>query len=430
LFARHESEPWPFLLDRAGSTSYAGSRPSAQLVVEANGAVRRWDAGRWRSLSLDPIEAISDFVAAGAAEPLSIPSDLPATETLPRTVGFLAYELGAGIARLPIGGPDPAGLPLAVLSTYDRIDAWSPGTDAIRNVEFTRAAPTTAPPPLCEHLALAPVPDGGACLSRYRAAFARIQQAIRAGDIYQANLARRIDLELRVRAVVAYARLRRRQPVPHGAFLDCGGRQILSNSPEAFLRVHGDVVETFPVKGTRPRCDDDAADRRAADELAADPKERAEHLMIVDLERNDLGRVARIGSVEVPVFAEVSSYATVHHLVSVVRARLRPECTVADILRATFPGGSITGAPKLRAMEIIAEVEALGRGVYTGAIGCWNGPRAFDLNVAIRTAVAGAGRIQYAAGGGIVADSRLEAEYDETACKARAFLEALCEARA
>jgi para-aminobenzoate synthetase component 1 len=223
-------------------------------------------------------------------------------------------------------------------------------------------------------------------------------------------------------AYEAYGRLRGVQPVPQGAYLDLGTRQILSNSPECFLNVRGDSIATFPIKGTRPRHDDANRDREAAANLVRDVKERAEHVMIVDLERNDLGRVCIPGSVGVAAYAHVASFATVHHLVSAVQGTLRDGVDIGDVLRAVFPGGSITGAPKIRAIEIIAEVESQARGVYTGAIGSFNGSRSCELSVAIRTAIVGGGRIHYCVGGGIVADSREDAEYEETNVKARAFL--------
>jgi len=216
--------------------------------------------------------------------------------------------------------------------------------------------------------------------------------------------------------------MRSRQPVPHGAFLDTGDFAVLVNSPERFLRLSGDAVETRPIKGTRPRGETPAADRALVRGLLCDPKERAEHVMIVDLERNDLGRVCRPGSVAVSSFLEVESFATLHHLVSTVRGRLRPDAGLEELLRATFPGGSITGAPKIRAMEVIAELEARPRGIYTGAFVRCRGPRDLDSAIAIRVAVARDGVFTYHAGGGIVADSDPAREYDECVLKAAPFL--------
>jgi anthranilate/para-aminobenzoate synthase component I len=219
--------------------------------------------------------------------------------------------------------------------------------------------------------------------------------------------------------------MRALQPVPFGAYLDAGPERVLSRSPELFLRRRGARVVTCPIKGTRPRGANPAADAALAAELARDPKERAEHVMIVDLERNDLGRVCVAGSVAVEALAAAVPFDTVQHLISTVAGTLRPSVSTVDLLRATFPSGSITGAPKIRAMEIIAELEAAPRGFYTGAIGWIDASGDCDLNVAIRTAVARGDRLVYQAGGGIVADSRAERELDELHLKAAAFFRAL-----
>jgi para-aminobenzoate synthetase component 1 len=430
-FDPHRDREWPFFLDRTGAVSFGGARPFSQLVVEASGRVRNWEDGYWRALDRHPIDAIAEYVDRNRAPARALPSELPQDACLPRTVGYFAYELGAFIEDVPVAGPDPAGLPLAVLSTYDCVDAWIPGIERAITVKFEDAGKRygSPPPPLECSPAMAALPSPDDDRTCYRRAFARVQRAIRAGEIYQANLARRLDLGFDDDAYEAYRRLRGVQPVPQGAYLDLGARQILSNSPECFLSVRGGSIATFPIKGTRPRHGDAAHDREAAANLICDPKERAEHLMIVDLERSDLGRVCVTGSVDVPAYARVESFATVHHLVSAVRGTLGDGVGIGEILRATFPGGSITGAPKIRAIEIIAEVEPQARGVYTGAIGSFNGARACELNVAIRTAIVGGGRIQYCVGGGIVADSEVDSEYEETNVKARAFLAAVVHAR-
>jgi para-aminobenzoate synthetase component 1 len=227
-----------------------------------------------------------------------------------------------------------------------------------------------------------------------------------------------LDLELRARA-----------PAPLGAFLQLEHAALLSNTPELFLRTERDGAawraETRPIKGTRPRAAAADEDARLAAELEAAEKDAAEHLMIVDLERNDLGRVAELGSVEVRGFRRRVELPTVHHLVSTVTARLRRDVGLAELLSATFPGGSVTGAPKLRAMEVIDELEGVRRGPYCGAIG-WLGPGLrLDLALAIRTAVWRAGELTLSVGGGIVADSQPDEELAETRVKAAAFLRAL-----
>jgi para-aminobenzoate synthetase component 1 len=248
---------------------------------------------------------------------------------------------------------------------------------------------------------------------------------IAAGDIFQANISQRLSSEIATSPWTLYRRLRAINPAPFAAYLDCGDPIIVSASPERFLRVTGRRVETRPIKGTRPRGRTPFDDRRLASELLASAKDRAEHVMIVDLERNDLGRVCKYGSVRVSELAALETYATVFHLTSTVNGRLLPGKTPVDLLRASFPGGSITGAPKVRAMEIIDELEPTTRGVYTGGIGYLSFTGDVDLNIVIRTFVITGGRAYFQVGGGIVADSDPEAEYQETLDKAKALIEAL-----
>ncbi len=261
--------------------------------------------------------------------------------------------------------------------------------------------------------------------AQYLAAVQRAKDYIAAGDIYQVNLSQRLSAPLRTDPFALYLRLMEENPAPFAAYFDTPDATIISCSPERFLQVRGREVETRPIKGTRPRGATPEEDARLAEELRQSEKDRAENVMIVDLERNDLGRVCEFGSVHVPELFVVESYATVHHLVSTVRGRLRPEMTALDCLRASFPGGSITGAPKVRSMEIIEELEPTRRGLYTGAIGylCFSGD--MDTNIVIRTLVVKDGVAHFQVGGGIVADSDPEAEYQETLDKGRALARAL-----
>jgi para-aminobenzoate synthetase component 1 len=346
-----------------------------------------------------------------------------------RTVGYLAYELGAHIERVPAVPNDPVGAPLAVFSTYSQVDMLDTHAGTETRVEFrdSRTRKSDQPVP-AGGVPVAPSgaePDDLELRACYRRGFDRIAAAIRDGEIYQANLTRRLRRPFADDPFACYLRLRARQPVPCGAYLDLGSLHILSNSPECFLRIDRDWIETRPIKGTRKRGTDPAEDQEEIASLVADPKEIAEHVMIVDLERNDLGRICTVGSVEVAEHTRVLSLATLHHLESTVRGRLRSRVGAADVLRATFPGGSVTGAPKIQAMRIIAEVEPSARGIYTGAIGAFNGPRRAELNIAIRTAVVADGFVTYGTGGGIVADSRPDAEYEETVTKSLAFLDSL-----
>lgn len=259
----------------------------------------------------------------------------------------------------------------------------------------------------------------------YREAFRRVQRYIRDGDCYQVNLARCFRADFEGDALAAYRHLRRHSPAPYGAYLGLGEVDVLSLSPERFLTLRDGQVETRPIKGTRARGADAATDAALRGALADSAKDRAENVMIVDLLRNDLGRVCRPGSVRVPELFAIESYATVHHLVSTVNGELAPGCSALDLLYAGLPGGSITGAPKRRAMEIIAELEPSRRGVYCGSVGYIGYDGAMDTSIAIRTAVRTGGHLEYRAGGGVVWDSGWETEFAETASKARAFLDFL-----
>ncbi|HXD86879.1 MAG TPA: aminodeoxychorismate synthase component I [Urbifossiella sp.] len=259
----------------------------------------------------------------------------------------------------------------------------------------------------------------------YEAAVAKVVDYIRAGDCYQVNLSQRLLAPLREHPLELYARLRHLNPAPFAAYFDLGDFQILSASPERFLKVENGAVETRPIKGTRPRGRTPAEDAILIEELRSNAKDRAENVMIVDLLRNDLGRVCDYGSIRVPTVCEVESFRYVHHLVSEVRGQLRPEYGPMDLLRAAFPGGSVTGAPKVRAMQIIAELEPTARGPYCGSLGFIGFDGAMDSNILIRTFTAGRGWLQFPVGGGIVDDSDPRREYEETLHKAAGLLRAL-----
>ena len=276
--------------------------------------------------------------------------------------------------------------------------------------------------------------------AEFLSAVERAQRYIRAGDIYQVNLSQRLTAPcnfsgLPRRSTLAkpgwelFQKLNAVSPAPFSAFLDCGDFQMASSSPELFLRLSGSHIQTRPIKGTRPRDADPTRDAQLAYELQTSPKELAELVMITDLLRNDLGKVCEFGSVQTPELARLERFAQVQHLVSTVEGRLRREVTHLAALAACFPGGSITGAPKFRAMEIIDELEPLARGPYCGAIGYLGFNRESQLNIAIRTAICTDGLAHFNVGAGIVADSNPEAEYGETLAKAAGFLAALNQPR-
>lgn len=258
--------------------------------------------------------------------------------------------------------------------------------------------------------------------SQYESAFAKINAYLHAGDCYQINLAQRFVAQADGDAFEAYCTLRQLSPSPYSAYLNLPQVQILCASPERFLQIQQRRVETRPIKGTRPSVTDKHQDALLVEDLLTNSKDRAENLMIVDLLRNDLGKNCTPGSIRVPQLFEVESYATVHHLVSTVTGELAEECDALTLLRDCFPGGSVTGAPKQRAMEIIEQLEPHRRGIYCGSIGYIGFDGNMDCNIAIRTLVYSAGEIRCWAGGGIVADSKAEAEYQETLDKAAAML--------
>ena len=255
----------------------------------------------------------------------------------------------------------------------------------------------------------------------------RAKQYIAAGDIYQVNLAQRFRTAWSAGgdAFGLYLRLRECSPAPHAAFLDLGGRQVLSSSPESFLKMSGNLIRTRPIKGTRPRFRDAELDERSAYDLRTCQKENAELIMITDLERNDLGQVSEYGSVQAIELLKLERFAQVFHLVSTVQGTLRPDVDHVEALWKCYPGGSISGAPKKRALEIIAELEPEPRGLYTGAIGYLGDNGESQFNIAIRTAIAEQDEISFHVGAGIVADSQPEREYEETLHKAAGLLEAL-----
>ncbi len=361
-------------------------------------------------------------------------------------VGFLSYELGreldappGGHAERATGPAAPDAVPRVWLAGfraayhYDPAErrGWVSGTDASavdRIADRVQAAAHGGegmPAPAL------PAPRPVAPDAAFRAGVESVRGWIQAGDIYQANLSRRLESSpvSACQARQLYTALCRESGAPFGALIDTGRLQVVSNSPERFLRVERGEVETCPIKGTRPRGASPEEDRALAAALRASVKDLAEHIMIVDLERSDLGRVCATGSVSVPRLAELRSFATVHHLVSSVRGRLRDPLALDALIAATFPGGSITGAPKLRAMQIIDSLEAGERGVYTGAIGRFDAAGGVDLSIAIRTAVVRDERLTLRVGSGIVADSDPELELAETQDKARAFRR-FCEVQA
>jgi anthranilate synthase component 1 len=349
---------------------------------------------------------------------------------------YLGYEVAAEIERRLI--LPKAAVPLSAFAlrvdtlvihdvVEDRVYAVSPAGDLAAQRRLLEdlqaaAAPGAAEEPRQLRLAKLEEEAPRLFIERVRAA----QEHIAAGDVYQANLSRpwRLTLSDPADEADVYTALRAANPAPFAASVRFHGMTILSSSPERLLRIEGREISTRPIAGTRARLGSAAEDARETSELVAHPKERAEHVMLIDLERNDLGRVCEAGSVEVDEYMVTESYAHVHHIVSSVRGRLRADASVVAALRALFPGGTITGCPKVRCMQIIAALEGEGRGPYTGSLGWLGTDGDADFNILIRTLSVNGAHIELRAGAGIVADSVPERELEETRAKARGMLRA------
>ncbi len=376
----------------------------------------------------DPFAVVRDCL-----EPLAVFEAYP---FLTGAIGYFAYDLGRRIETLPEIAADKEHLPELMLGIYD----WAVVVDhAARQTTLLGLRGVQIDDNTFEGVrAMLEGGDAGraahafktrsavrANMSKreYLEKFARIQRYIRDGDCYQVNFAQKFSVAVEGDLWAAYRRLREINPAPFSAYLDFDDFQVLSFSPERFLHTRAGRVESKPIKGTRPRRADPAADRAEIKALRNSAKDRAENLMIVDLLRNDMSKSCRAGSIKVSQLFDVESFVNVHHLVSTIEGDLEEDKDVFDLLRGCFPGGSITGAPKLRAMEIIEELEPHRRGVYCGAIGYISRHGDMDLNIAIRTAVHRDGRLSFFAGGGLVADSDGESEYQETLDKVSPMFE-------
>ena len=431
----HAEDParFPFLLESASQGSRHArfdlllARSGEELTLEAGGRLVGPGApARGFLAALDRWFQAEPRAAAGLKGPLPF-------------VGgwflYLGYELAAEVEPTlklpPATGLVAAAFRVRAAAIYDHLEGetWlvgEPGEEAaLALLEARLGELASTEPPLAR---LPPLELLEAQPERYRLAVRRALEYIAAGDIYQANLAREWHARLPAALSPAelYARLRRSNPGPFAGLAALPGMSVLSTSPERLVAARGGVVETRPIAGTRPRQGDDASMR---EELRANPKEQAEHVMLLDLERNDIGRISVGGSVEVDEYMAIESYAHVHHIVSNVRGRLRAGVSPGAIVRALFPGGTITGCPKVRCMQIIAELEATPRGAYTGSFGYLGLDGSLDLNILIRTATIRAGEdgseLSLRAGAGIVADSDPERELEETRAKARGLVRAL-----
>ncbi len=423
-------------MNKLGRFSFLGFEPFLVLTSRGRECILHRRSGTQERLEADPFTLLRDILQRHRQRPLA---GLP--PFLGGGIGYLAYELGRLIERLPGRAVDDLGLPEMTFAFYDQVvahdhssgETWlATSAAAVEELDlkerWQRASELLAaePPSYGQSAPPAEVAfERGFSRPDYLEAVRRVKEYILAGDIYQANLSQRFSAPMAEHPWMFYRRLRRLNAAPFSAYLNFGPVQVCSSSPERFVRIDGDSVETRPIKGTRRRGRDEEEDGRLAQELQASSKDRAELSMIVDLERNDMGRVCSYGSVQVEEHAVIESYATVHHLVSTVAGKLHPGRDAVDLLLASFPGGSITGAPKIRSMEIIDELEPTARSVYTGCIGYLGFDGRADLNIAIRTVLVKGQRAYFQVGGGIVADSVPEDEYQETLDKGEAIFRTL-----
>jgi anthranilate synthase component 1 len=438
--------------------SYFGVEPADFLTVSGEAVL----AENWRA------EADDRRFGQKRSETLAALSGLLDREELARgdcdvpypcgAIGWLSYDVARELESLPDDGRDDRDLPTLQAGVYDCLAAWEEPHDGEVPLRIT-ACPTIpedadeAALDECYDWALAkagqlgrqahigdptvgPAPvesDEAAFESRcgreqFRERARRVKEYVRDGDTFQANVSQRLEAPAAVHPVEAYDALRAVNPAPYSGLLEFPGVDLVSASPELLLDREGDRLLTEPIAGTRPRGDSEEEDAALADDLRTDEKERAEHAMLVDLERNDLGKISEYGTVEVTEYRRVDRYSEVMHLVSLIEGKLRDDGTLTDAVAATFPGGTITGAPKPRTMEIIDELEDRHRGPYTGSMGIFGFDDRATLNIVIRTLVRHADEYHLSVGAGIVHDSDPGAEYDETLAKARGLINAVDDA--
>ena len=449
LFELIKDRPYSFFLDsgmdtqRLGRYTFLGSEPF--LVMNSRGSEITLVRGQEHKMQHgNPFDTIGKLLKLYKLD--YCPAPVP---FVGGAVGYFSYDLCHFVEHLPSTAIDDLKLPECYFAFYDVIFAFDhlegraylvatgfPELEERQRLKRARmrleemknwlypghsVIEVSQSPEQNEEITL----KSNFTPEEYIKAVNRVREYIAAGDVFQVNLSQRFEADLEIPPYELYKRLRRVNPAPFASYLNFPGVAIVSASPERFLKVQGDLVETRPIKGTRPRGRDPVEDQRLAQELTHSIKDRAENVMIVDLERNDLGRVCRYGTIKVTELAIMETFPTVFHLTSTIVGRLHRGKSDIDLLKATFPGGSITGAPKVRAMEIVDELEPTKRSVYTGSIGYLSFNGDLDINIVIRTFIIKEGRAYFQVGGGIIYDSDSEAEYIETLDKAKALIQAL-----
>jgi para-aminobenzoate synthetase component 1 len=445
-FCRFASHPNVFFLDSAlprrgiAEYSFLGFAPFLTVKTKDR-TISLTDKEGVLEIEGDPFEHLQGLLRNFSAKSTAGSVPFPCG-----AVGYFGYELCHFIEKLPHRTVDDIGIPDMYMGLYDAIVFYDNflGRCYVVGVDFgldnaVRDKMDYMAEIVCRKDNAVHEPEAPAVEQEisptefhfnftkelYKDAIRRIKDYITAGDVYQVNLSQRIEVDVDISPAILYKKLRLVNPAPFSCYLTFDDVAIISSSPERFLNVHNGHVQTRPIKGTRPRGKDAATDEIMKQALVLSPKDDAELTMIIDLERNDLGRVCNYGSVKVVQKKVLETYPTVHHLVSEIEGDLHAGYDLIDLIRATFPGGSITGAPKIRAMQIIEELEPTQRSVYTGAIGYLGFNGDADFNIAIRTFIMKGKKVYFQVGSGVVADSDAEEEYEETMHKARALIDAL-----
>ncbi len=445
-FEAFAERPFSFFLDggmdpeKLGRWSFMGSDPF--LVMRSRGdEITLFNDKVIQTRWGDPLDVLGGLLEEYRLEKIDSPVPFNGG-----AVGYFSYDLCHFIEKLPASAIDDLHLPECYLCFYDALvafdnlenRAWTISTGLPgRGTEERRERALKRLEELQSLISNPPVVQrdkssaGKGTLKSnftheaYLEAVERAREYICAGDIFQVNLSQRFEADISVAPYELYRRLRAINPAPFANYFNFDGVSIVGASPERYMKLTGDRVETRPIKGTRPRGKTPEEDRALGESLLTSRKDRAENIMIVDLQRNDIGRVCRYGTVKVTELAILETWPTVFHLTSTVEGRLRESCGVIDLLKASFPGGSITGAPKVRAMEIIDELEPTRRSVYTGSLGYIGFDGDMDLNIVIRTIIVKDGKAYFQVGGAIVYDSEPDSEYIETLDKGRALMAAL-----
>ena len=441
LFSQFSDHDWSIFLDSGYPSKNAGrydilvTEPIATIISHANITTVTTPASKKQYSNISPFEVLRTTLSLYTTKLNSDHHTLPFQSG---ALGYFSYDLARTIEKIPNIAKNTEQLPemaigiytWAIVIDHQQKKSYLTGEILKKNSYWTwqTLIDNFSQPhkkKKKEAFRVTGSIQSNLKYSQYKEAFKQIKHYIIAGDCYQINLTHRFSASASGHPWNAYQKLRKLNPAPFSAYINTPFGQILSSSPERFLKVRQKKVEAKPIKGTRPRSNNTDKDREQLKALRSSPKDRAENVMIVDLLRNDISRVCQTGSVTVPKLFDIESYSTVHHLVSTVQGSLATNKDAIDLLSACFPGGSITGAPKIRAMEIIESLEPHRRGIYCGAIGYIDFNGNMDTNIAIRTLAYNQNTIRYWVGGGIVHDSKVDEEYQETLDKGKALLELL-----